>query len=91
MNTPCIIAVGITGSLPKKQDNPAVPLTIDEQVESTQQAFEAGADGAAKSGHCWLTDSRMWRARASNGPLRRSTTSAGSASPVTLMFNTYTG
>jgi 3-keto-5-aminohexanoate cleavage enzyme len=41
--TPCIITVAITGSLPKKQDNPAVPITIAEQVESTHEAFEAGA------------------------------------------------
>jgi 3-keto-5-aminohexanoate cleavage enzyme len=40
---PCIITVAITGSLPRKQDNPAVPITIAEQVESTQAAFEAGA------------------------------------------------
>ena len=43
MTTPCIIAVAITGSLPRKKDNPAVPITIAEQVESTQEAFEAGA------------------------------------------------
>jgi 3-keto-5-aminohexanoate cleavage enzyme len=41
--TSCIITVAITGSLPRKQDNPAVPITIAEQVESTQAAFEAGA------------------------------------------------
>ena len=41
--TPCIITVAITGSLPKKANNPAVPITIAEQVESTQEAFEAGA------------------------------------------------
>ena len=41
--TPCIITVAITGSLPKKENNPAVPITIAEQVESTQAAFEAGA------------------------------------------------
>ena len=40
---PCIICVAITGSLPKKSDNPAVPVTIAEQVESAQEAFEAGA------------------------------------------------
>ncbi len=40
---PCIITVAITGSLPKKSDNPAVPIAIAEQVESTQAAFEAGA------------------------------------------------
>lgn len=40
---PCIICVAITGSLPTKDNNPAVPITIAEQVESTQAAFEAGA------------------------------------------------
>jgi 3-keto-5-aminohexanoate cleavage enzyme len=43
MPKPCVICVAITGSLPKKSDNPAVPVTIAEQVESTQEAFEAGA------------------------------------------------
>ncbi|WP_269584649.1 3-keto-5-aminohexanoate cleavage protein [Roseibium sp. Sym1] len=43
MTKPCIICVAITGSLPKKENNPAVPITVDEQVESTQEAFEAGA------------------------------------------------
>jgi 3-keto-5-aminohexanoate cleavage enzyme len=43
MSQPCIITVAITGSLPRKQDNPAVPITVAEQVESTQEAFEAGA------------------------------------------------
>ncbi|MCU0803044.1 MAG: 3-keto-5-aminohexanoate cleavage protein [Rhodobacteraceae bacterium] len=40
---PCIICVAITGSLPRKADNPAVPITVAEQVESTHAAFEAGA------------------------------------------------
>lgn len=48
MTKPCIICVAITGSLPKKIDNPAVPITIAEQVESTHAAFEAGATIA----HC---------------------------------------
>ncbi|MGR3323315.1 MAG: 3-keto-5-aminohexanoate cleavage protein [Pseudooceanicola sp.] len=43
MEKPCIICVAITGSVPTKADNPAVPITIDEQVESTHEAFEAGA------------------------------------------------
>ena len=43
MSEPCIITVAITGSLPRKENNPAVPITIAEQVESTQAAFEAGA------------------------------------------------
>lgn len=42
-DNPCIICVAITGSLPTKQNNPAVPISIDEQIESTHQAFEAGA------------------------------------------------
>ena len=41
--TPCIITCAITGSLPKKADNPAVPITPAEQIESTHEAFEAGA------------------------------------------------
>ena len=40
---PCIICVAITGSLPTKADNPAVPVTVSEQIESTHEAFEAGA------------------------------------------------
>jgi 3-keto-5-aminohexanoate cleavage enzyme len=43
MSTPCIITVAITGSLPRKKDNPAVPISTAEQVESTHAAFEAGA------------------------------------------------
>ncbi|MGX1499139.1 3-keto-5-aminohexanoate cleavage protein [Roseibium aggregatum] len=43
MSKPCIICVAITGSLPRKENNPAVPITVSEQVESTQAAFEAGA------------------------------------------------
>jgi len=43
MSKPCIICVAITGSVPRKEDNPAVPITVEEQVESTQAAFEAGA------------------------------------------------
>lgn len=43
MTKPCIICVAITGSLPQKSDNPAVPITVSEQVESTHEAFEAGA------------------------------------------------
>ena len=43
MTTPCIICVAITGSVPTKAANPAVPISIAEQVESTHAAFEAGA------------------------------------------------
>jgi uncharacterized protein (DUF849 family) len=43
MTRPCIICVAITGSLPTKANNPAVPITVSEQVESTHEAFEAGA------------------------------------------------
>ena len=43
MSKPCIICVAITGSVPRKSDNPAVPITVSEQIESTQEAFEEGA------------------------------------------------
>ena len=43
MSKPCIICVAITGSVPKKKDNPNVPISISEQIESTHEAFEVGA------------------------------------------------
>ena len=43
METPVIITVAITGSVPRKKDNPAVPVTPSEQIESTQECYEAGA------------------------------------------------
>jgi uncharacterized protein (DUF849 family) len=43
MPQPVIITVAITGAVPKKADNPAVPVAPAEQVESTHEAFEAGA------------------------------------------------
>ena len=43
MDQPVVIAVAITGSVPRKKDTPAVPVTPQEQIESTHQAFEAGA------------------------------------------------
>jgi uncharacterized protein (DUF849 family) len=43
MADPVILTVAITGSQPTKQQNPAVPISTAEQVESTQAAFEAGA------------------------------------------------
>ena len=48
MKKPCILCVAITGSLPTKADKPAVPVSLQEQIESTQSAFEAGATIA----HC---------------------------------------
>ncbi|GJD76345.1 BKACE family enzyme [Methylobacterium goesingense] len=43
MNAPVVIAVAITGSVPRKSDNPALPVTVAEQIASTQAAYEAGA------------------------------------------------
>ncbi|MFO6464844.1 3-keto-5-aminohexanoate cleavage protein [Jannaschia sp. KMU-145] len=43
MTKPAIICVAITGSVPQKRDNPAVPITVAEQVASTRAAYEAGA------------------------------------------------
>jgi len=40
---PCIICVAITGSYTTKKHNPAVPISVTEQIESTQAAFEMGA------------------------------------------------
>jgi 3-keto-5-aminohexanoate cleavage enzyme len=40
---PVVVAVAITGSVPRKHDNPALPVTPPEQIESTHEAFEAGA------------------------------------------------
>ncbi|AUH65428.1 BKACE family enzyme [Paracoccus zhejiangensis] len=63
MTKPCIICVAITGSLPTKENNPAVPITISEQIESTQEAFEAGATIA----HCHVRDDE---GKASSDPAR---------------------
>ena len=41
--TPAIITVAITGSVPRKEDNPAVPISVSEQIESTHASYEAGA------------------------------------------------
>jgi uncharacterized protein (DUF849 family) len=43
MTSPAIITVAITGSQPTKAQNPALPITPAEQVESTHEAYEAGA------------------------------------------------
>jgi uncharacterized protein (DUF849 family) len=43
VSVPAIITVAITGSVPRKSDTPAVPVTPEEQIESTHEAYEAGA------------------------------------------------
>jgi 3-keto-5-aminohexanoate cleavage enzyme len=43
MTAPAIITVAITGAIPRRADTPAVPITPSEQIESTHEAFEAGA------------------------------------------------
>jgi len=43
MTQPTIITAAITGALPRKAQTPAVPVTPAEQIESTQEAYEAGA------------------------------------------------
>lgn len=52
MKNPGILCVAITGSVPTKTNNPAAPITIAEQIESTHAAFEAGASIA----HCHVRD-----------------------------------
>ena len=43
MSIPCIVTCAITGAIPTKADNPAVPVIPSEQIESTHEAYEAGA------------------------------------------------
>ncbi|AMW35576.1 3-keto-5-aminohexanoate cleavage protein [Haematospirillum jordaniae] len=43
MSRPVVVCCAITGSRPRKADNPAVPVAPAEQVESAQDAFESGA------------------------------------------------
>ena len=43
MADPAIITVAITGSVPRKKDTPAIPVTPAEQVESACEAYAAGA------------------------------------------------
>lgn len=43
MTKPCILCCAITGSVPTKADNPAVPISVSEQIESSHAAVEAGA------------------------------------------------
>jgi uncharacterized protein (DUF849 family) len=43
MSNPCILCCAITGSVPRKSDNPAVPTSVSEQIESSHAAVEAGA------------------------------------------------
>ncbi len=43
MTTPAIITVAITGAIPRKADTPAVPVTPNEQIEATHDAYDAGA------------------------------------------------
>lgn len=40
---PCILCCAVTGSVPRKSDNPAVPISVSEQIESSHAAVEAGA------------------------------------------------
>ncbi len=47
-NKPCIICVAITGSVGQKNNNPSIPISIQEQIESTQESYEVGASIA----HC---------------------------------------
>ena len=61
MSQPCIICVAITGSLPTKENNPAVPITIAEQIESSHEAFEAGAAPLPYAAAANLVFARFYR------------------------------
>ena len=41
MPEPCIIGGAITGSMPRKTDDPALPMTPGERIESTHAAGHA--------------------------------------------------
>src|SRR3546814_3850419 len=43
LTTPAMITVAITGSVPRKKDTSAIPVTPAEQIVSTPAAYEAGA------------------------------------------------
>jgi uncharacterized protein (DUF849 family) len=43
MSRPVIISCAVTGAMPGKADNPALPISPSEQIESIHEAFEAGA------------------------------------------------
>lgn len=43
MTAPAIITAAITGALPRKSQTSAVPVSPEEQIESTHEAYEAGA------------------------------------------------
>ncbi|GJD31650.1 3-keto-5-aminohexanoate cleavage enzyme [Methylobacterium adhaesivum] len=40
---PIVVAVAITGSVPRTSDNPTLPVTPEQQIASTRAAYEAGA------------------------------------------------
>ena len=40
MAEPCIISVAITGSVPRKRDNPALLMTVPERGESETVFFD---------------------------------------------------
>ena len=43
MTKPVVITVAITGAVPRKKDNPAVPISPAEQIDSINEAYKAGA------------------------------------------------
>lgn len=43
MTQPLIITVALTGAMTRKKDNPALPVTPQEQIESAHECYEAGA------------------------------------------------
>ncbi len=77
---PVVIAVAITGSVPRKKDNPAVPTTPAEQIESTHAAFEAGT--SLVHIHVRNPDEGSVSARAKPDEQRRTAASAYAASRI---------
>jgi 3-keto-5-aminohexanoate cleavage enzyme len=72
MTDAAIISVAITGAVPTKDDNPAVPVTPEEQVASAVEAFHAGATVC----HVHVRDEEQ---RPSSDPARYAAVRAGIA------------
>lgn len=88
---PPIITVAITGSAPRKEGNPALPVAPAEQVESTHAAYEARATWSAAGlgrhrfeAAAWAPETGGHRRTGLEGNMRldRDTLAPSNAAPV---------
>ena len=62
---PAIITVAITGSVPRRKDNSALPVTPAEQIKSTHEAFEKSNRNCGRlfgPRRCGVELEHSWRA-----------------------------